>query len=155
MRTATITTTLLLAALILTGCAKTTTTTPSAPLPAQAVIAQAVKTFADENNSMVHAIIAARKAGSVAPADADSIESAGKLIATYGLQLDAELRSADPWCTTAILTAGCQQAKLLQILKNAGIGQLNAHISPGGQVFVAALLTAANSLSAALGGPVL
>jgi len=137
------------------GCAKANTTTPAAPLPAQAVIVQAINTLASEDDAMVHAVIAARKDGTVAPGDAAMVENAGKTIATAGLQLNAELRSSDPWCTSNILASGCQQAKLIMILQGIGLGQLYAHISPSMQVFFTAVLTAANTLSADLGGPTL
>lgn len=151
---------LILAAVLMSGCAKPTTGgTPNAPTPPQITIANLIKAVADANVAAVKSAIAARNNGTASAQDVRTIEAASTAVAKAGLAMDAELRSADPWCDASNsggpLGIGCQQGKLVQILQAAGLSQLNAHISPTAQAIVAGLLTVANVLSAALGGPVI
>jgi hypothetical protein len=67
------------------------------------------------------------------------------VIATTGKQINVELRSTDLW--------PAQRVKILTIVSGAGLGTLKAHISPGAQLLVISLVTLANQISSAVGGP--
>jgi hypothetical protein len=145
---------LVCAVMILGACAKTTASTPAAPTPPQVVVANAIATFSQANDAAVHSVIAARNAGTVSPADAATVESASATAANAVLALNSELTSTtDVWCATNVTGFGCQQGKMIQILQNLGLAQLAAHVSANTQLLVAAILTSANAVSAALGGP--
>lgn len=143
------------ALLMLAGC-KSTTTAPTVPTPPQLTTANGIATFASALRTATHAVVSAKANGTISVADAATLENAFKVAAITGRQMEGELRSTtDIWCATNITAAGCQQGKLLGMLQSLGLSQLNAHISQSAQVLVAALLTAANALSASLGGPVI
>jgi len=146
---------LLLLPLMLVGCAKTTTTPPTAPTPPQITVSNAVAAFASATDAASHALVAAQANGTISPADFGTAKAVLTAAANAGIKIDAELRSTDTWCTTSVLIAGCQQAAVLSILQGAGLSALYAHISTNAQVVVAGVLTAANAVSAAFGGPTL
>ena|ERR1035438_3253682 len=132
--------------LILGGCAASTTTTGTTPpTPVPVTVTNAIAVVATANDAMVHAVIAARDAGTISQADCSAIESVASAVANAGLQMDAELRSTDTWAV--------QQPKLIALLQAAGLSQLQGRISPAAYAVVVALITAANQLSISLGGP--
>lgn len=131
------------------GCstATTTTATPAAPTPPQITVANSVNALAQAILGTVDATIAARNAGKVSAADATAIEQYCGMVANVGKQVDLELRSADTWAA--------QKVKILQIVAGASLVELKARISPGAQLLVVSLVTLANQISSAVGGPTL
>ena len=137
----------ILLGLLACGCPAANTTTPAAPTPPQITAANIVKAIGDGANSATDAVIAARKAGTISNADATTAENALAAVATAGMQINAELQSTDTWAI--------QQQKIIGILQAVGLGQLQAHVSSQTYAIVAGVVTLANTLSAALGGPTL
>jgi len=134
--------------LLLGGCAASTTTTgttPAVPTPPQVTVTNAIAVVAQANDAMVHAVIAARDAGTVSQADCSTVESIATAVSNAGLAMNAELTSSDTWAA--------QKTKLIALLQAAGLYGLQSKISPALYAVVVALITAANQLSVSLGGP--
>jgi hypothetical protein len=111
----------------------------------QITVANSVNALAQAVDGAVTAAIAARDAGKVDQADVTAIESFCSVIATTGKQVDAELRSTDPWAA--------QQTKILTLVSQAGLGTLKSHISPAAQLLVSSLVVVVNQILTAVGGP--
>jgi hypothetical protein len=134
---------------LLVGCAvngpATTPATPTAPTPPQITVANAVNALAQAVDGAVTAAIAARDQGKCSQVDLNAIEAFAAVLANTGKRVDAELRSADDWPT--------QKVKIVQLVSAAGLSTLKAKISPGAQILVVSLVTIADQISSAVGGP--
>lgn len=142
--------TLLLAALVLTGCMTTPTTTggtPTPPTPPQITVAQANLALSYAVKGTVDSAIACRQQNKCSADDTAAIENVSKAIATAGIQVDMELNSTDPWAT--------QRTKILTIVTQAGVTQLKAKVSPSAQLLITSIITLFDSISSAVGGPIL
>jgi uncharacterized lipoprotein YajG len=139
---------ILILAGLLFGCAKSTTTatgTPAAPTPPQITAVNAVATLAASSDAGAHACAAALGNGSMSQADFNACSQVITSLATAGPQIDAELKSSDPWAT--------QQTKIKAIIQANALAGISAHVSPTVSLVIAGLLTAANQISVAVGGP--
>ena len=138
-----------LALVCLTGCPASTpsTSTPAAPTPPQITVANAVNALVSGVDGVVNSAIAARNAGKMDPSDVAAIESYCKVVLLTAKQVDADLRSPDPWAS--------QKVKILTLVSQAGLGTLKAHISPAAQVTVSTVVIIVNKILAAVGGPTL
>jgi hypothetical protein len=136
-----------MACIVLTGCPASTpsTSTPAAPTPPQITVANAVNALVQGVNGVVDSAIAARGAGKMDPSDVAAVESFCKVALTTAKQVDADLRTTDPWAT--------QRSKILTDVSQAGLGTLKAHISPSAQLLVSSLVVLVNQISTNVGGP--
>ena len=106
---------LLCAALVLSGCAATSASspaTPPAPTPPQIQVANAVNALAQTLDAAITALQTARNNGQISAADVANAEKVAAIIATTGKAVNAELRSADDWPT--------QKTKIFTMITPAG-----------------------------------
>src|SRR6266852_808731 len=104
----------LFVALVLSGCAAKTSSTPPnppAPTPPQIQIANDVNALAQALDAAITGLRAARDQGKLNATDVLNAEKVAGQIAATGKQINAELRTADTW--------GVQKAAIVAILKNA------------------------------------
>jgi hypothetical protein len=141
-----------LALLLLSGCAKSNINPPTPP---QITFAKYVTAFGDADLAAANIVAAEKANGTISAAEYATLSAIITQASNAGVAINTELASTDPWCTTNVLTPGCQQGKIVLILQNAGLSALNAKLTLTDQLIVATILTTANAISAVLGGPVL
>lgn len=138
--------TLLIFALVLSGCAKSTgPNPPSPPTPPQVQIANDVNTLAQSLDTAITGLRAARDQGKISAADVATAEKVARPIAVTVKQINAELRTADDWPT--------MKAKLLAILKAAAIQNAAANLPESARATLAAVLTVYNAIAFTIGAP--
>ena len=137
--------------LILASCAGTTTsttgTTPPVPTPPQITVANGVATLASGSDAAAHACATGYSNGTISQADFNACKSVITALATAGKQIDAEQNSTDTWTV--------QKSKIVTILTNTGLAQITSRVSPNVALLISAIVTTANAISVAVGGPTL
>lgn len=128
---------LCLATLLLAGCASSSVTTP--PTPAPITVADALRLLADSNDGAFNAAQAARDAGTCSETDFKIIKTAVGQVANAGLQMNAVLRSTDPWPV--------QQQHLLAILQTSGLASLQSGLTPNAYALVSVIVNSASQLA--------
>ena len=138
---------ILLAAILFVGCATSTTpgSPPIPPTPPQVTVANINNLFSVLVDGTAHTAAAARDAGKLSQSDVTAIDAFLIPAAHFGLDLDAELKSPDPWAT--------QKTVIVQKLTAYGLGQLKGHVSPTALAIINGVLVAINQISTAVGGP--
>ena len=130
------------------GCASNSSpSTPSIPTPPQITAANAVNALAQTLDAAITTMQAARSQGKISAADVATAEKVAGIIATAGKQIDAELKSADPWTT--------QKTTILKIITASGIQGAMQNLSSTAASYLAAAVALFDQASTAVGGPTL
>lgn len=134
--------------LLISGCASTQApSAPAAPTPPQVTAANAVNALAQSLDAAITGLRAARDQGKLDAGTVANAEKVAAIIATAGKQIDAELRSSDPWAT--------QKTTILKIVANSGLQGAYANIPATAQGYLAAAVALFNQISSAVGGTAL
>jgi hypothetical protein len=129
-----------------TGCTQNSApSTPAVPTPPQLQAANAVNALAQSLDAAITGLRSARDQGKIGAADVANAEKVAGIIALAGKQIDAELRSADPWPT--------QKTAILKIITASGLQGALANVSSTAQGYIAAAVALFNQVSSAVGGP--
>lgn len=124
----------LVLALALSGCMKSTTANPPAPPNSpQTTVAITVKTVADSSQAGVKTVIALRDAGKLSQANTTTIENWLGFVATTDKSITAILAKPETWAQ--------QKAEILTLLATVTAPSLATTIDPGAQAVVAQIMT--------------
>ncbi len=135
-------------AALFAGCAANSTTgptTPPVPTPPQLQAANAVNALGQTLDAAITTMQAARDQGKLAARDVAAAETVAAIIATAGKQIDAELKSADPWPT--------QKTAILKIITTSGLQGAMRNLPTATASYIAAAVALFNQVSSAVGGP--
>ena len=127
------------------GPSPVTPVTPTTPTPPQVQTANYLNALAQALDAAVIGLRSARDAGTLTPATVATAEKVAAIMATAGKQIDAELRSTDPWTT--------QQSVILRIITSTGLSAAYRSLPLATSAYVAASVAVFNSISLAVGGP--
>lgn len=141
---------ILLFALVLSGCggtsgSATTPATPTAPTPPQVQIANDVNALAQALDTAITALRSARDQGKLSAGDVLTAEKVAGAIAVTGKAINAELRTPDDWPT--------QKGKIAGILKIASLQNATANLPPVAAATLVTAVTVYNSIASSVGGP--
>jgi hypothetical protein len=134
-------------AALFAGCAANSTApvTPPVPTPPQITAANAVNALAQTLDATITTLRAARDQGKLAARDVAAAETVAAIIATAGKQIDAELKSADPWAT--------QKTAILKIITGSGLQGAMANLPTSVGSYIAAAVALFDQVSSTVGGP--
>ena len=138
----------LVSTVLLSGCAAssgTSPSTPSTPTPPQVTAANAVNALAQSLDAAITTMEAATSQGKMSGADLAAAEKVAAIIATAGKQIDAEIKSADPWST--------QKTAIVKIITASGIQAAMKNLPANAVTYLAAAITLFDTASSAAGGP--
>jgi hypothetical protein len=131
--------------LLLISCAGSSPPTVNTPTPPQVTAATTMNSFAQILAAATTGLIAARDNGKLSQADLLAAENMITILATVGKQIDAELKSADPWAT--------QKTVIVKIITDAGVAAAVTKLPPSAAALLSAAVVAFNQISSAAGGP--
>ncbi len=132
-------------AILLAGCAHKIPN--PAPTPPQVKVSNAVNALAASLDAAITGLISARDNGKLSQEDLRVARDLATAMATTGKQIDAELRSADPWAD--------QKLKIARLVVDSGVATAVKKLPPTAATILAASLALFNEISLGAGGPAL